>query len=108
MEKIYYNYQVLLKLLFINDIFSFIFTVIYPHTLPDYKPVMADYEQIDFSNGVDYVKSLGFVITDPNNREFLHKICACKTVFSAISLQSVLLVEETRVPRENHRPVASY
>ena len=27
---------------------------------------------------------------------------------SAISLQSVLLVEETGVPRENHRPVASY
>jgi hypothetical protein len=27
---------------------------------------------------------------------------------SAISWQSVLLVEETGVPRENHRPVASY
>jgi len=26
---------------------------------------------------------------------------------SVISCQSVLLVEETRVPRENHRPVAS-
>jgi len=64
-----------------NDIFSFIFTVIYPHTVPDYKPVMVDYDQIDFSNGVDYVKSLGFVIIDPNNREFLHKICACKTVY---------------------------
>jgi hypothetical protein len=81
MEKIYYYYQVLLKLLFINDIFSFIFTVTYPHTIPDYKPVMVDYEQIDFSNGVDYAKSLGFVIIDPNNREFLHKICACKTVY---------------------------
>jgi hypothetical protein len=27
---------------------------------------------------------------------------------SAISWQSVLLVEGTAVPRENHRPVASY
>jgi hypothetical protein len=27
---------------------------------------------------------------------------------SAISLQSVLLVEETGVPSENHRPVASH
>jgi hypothetical protein len=27
---------------------------------------------------------------------------------SVISWQSVLLVEESRVPRENHRPVASY
>jgi hypothetical protein len=27
---------------------------------------------------------------------------------SVISLQSVLLVEETRVPRENHHPVVSH
>ena len=27
---------------------------------------------------------------------------------SVISCRSVLLVEETRVPRENHRPVASH
>jgi hypothetical protein len=27
---------------------------------------------------------------------------------SAISWSSVLLVEETRVPRENHRPAASH
>jgi hypothetical protein len=27
---------------------------------------------------------------------------------SVISLQSVLLVEETRVPRENHQPVVSH
>jgi len=27
---------------------------------------------------------------------------------SAISWQSVLLVEETRVPRENHRPTTSH
>ena len=27
---------------------------------------------------------------------------------SAISWQSVLLVEETRVPRENHQPAASH
>jgi hypothetical protein len=27
---------------------------------------------------------------------------------SAISWQSVLLVEETKVPRENHQPAASY
>jgi hypothetical protein len=27
---------------------------------------------------------------------------------SVISWRSVLLVEETRVPRENHRPVASH
>jgi hypothetical protein len=27
---------------------------------------------------------------------------------SVISWQSVLLVEETRVPRDNHRPVASH
>jgi hypothetical protein len=27
---------------------------------------------------------------------------------SVISWRSVLLVEETRVPRENHQPVASY
>ena len=27
---------------------------------------------------------------------------------SAVYWRSVLLVEETRIPRENHRPVASY
>jgi len=34
-----------------------------------------------------------------------------KTTFNnipVISWRSVLLVEETRVPRENHRPVASH
>jgi hypothetical protein len=30
------------------------------------------------------------------------------TNISVISWRSVLLVEETRVPRENHRPVASH
>jgi len=29
-------------------------------------------------------------------------------IISVISWQSVLLVEETRVPRENHPPVASH
>jgi len=28
--------------------------------------------------------------------------------FSVISWQSVLLLEETRAPRENHRPIASH
>jgi hypothetical protein len=45
----------------------------------------------------------------------LHKIDDCLMVFnatfnniSAISWRSVLLVEETGVPWENHRPVASH
>ena len=39
------------------------------------------------------------------------KVMVFKATFnniSAISWQSVLFVEETRVPRENHRPAASY
>ena len=32
----------------------------------------------------------------------------CLMPLSTISWQAVLLVEETRVPRENHRPVTSH
>ncbi|XP_052100794.1 uncharacterized protein LOC127734815 isoform X1 [Mytilus californianus] len=51
-------------------------SVTYPHTVPDYKPVMVPYNQIKFNDGKDYLKSLGFIITDPNVKEFIYKVAA--------------------------------
>jgi len=57
------------------------------------------------------------IIIIPNDMDFLkkHFIDVCLMVFNAtfnnisvISWWSVLLVEETGEPRENHRPVASH
>jgi hypothetical protein len=39
---------------------------------------------------------------------FIFLINATFNNISAVLWQSVLLVEETRVPRENHRPAASH
>lgn len=50
--------------------------VSYPHTVPNYQPIMVPYDQIKFGDGAEYLKSLGFVIMDPNVKEFIYKIGA--------------------------------
>ena len=65
------------------------------------------------SNFIDYCKSPDHTIVI-RHLTFWHqrvRVMVFKATFnniSVISCWSVLLVEETRVPRENHRPVASH
>jgi hypothetical protein len=65
------------------------------------------------SNFIDYCKSPDHTILI-RHLTFWHqrvRVMVFKATFnniSVISWRSVLLVEETRVPRENHRPVARH
>ena len=59
-----------------------------------------------FVNGIQKIS--GLLLFSLHNTGFMVYGLWCLMALSTIFHISVILVEETRVPRENHRPVASH